>query len=75
MLDHVRPKKHELTVLLLGIALIYGVAIYGRKRNSDRKKVLFLKNVYDSPREKFSKRRTYSLDPFYQHYCDLNIRE
>ena len=47
------------------IALNYGVAIYVRRINSDRKKVLFLKSF---PREKFSKRRTYSLDPFYQHY-------
>ena len=54
-------------ILLLGIALIYEIAIYGRRINSDRKKVLFLKSFYDSPREKFSKRITYSLDPFYQH--------
>ena len=27
-----------------------------------------MKKFYDSPREKFFKRRTYSLDPFYQHY-------
>ena len=52
----------------LGIALIYGVAIYGRRINSNWKKVLFLKKFYDSPREKFSERRTYSFDPFYQHY-------
>ena len=51
-------------ILLLGVALIYGVAIYGRRKNCDKKKVLFLKNFYESPREKFSKRRTYSLDPF-----------
>ena len=54
-------------MLLLGIALIYGVAINGRRINSDGKKVLFLTNFYDNPREKFFKRRTYSLDPFYQH--------
>ena len=67
-------KKHWRlkNILLLGIALIYGVAIYGRRINSDRKKVLFLKNFYDSPREKFSKRRTYSLDPFYQHYLSCS---
>ena len=42
----------------------YGVAIYGRRVNSDKKKVFFF---YDSPPEKFSERRTYSVDPFYQH--------
>ena len=57
-----------MNILRLGFALISGVAIYGRRINSDRKKVLFLKNFHDSPREKFSKRRTYSLDPFYQQY-------
>jgi hypothetical protein len=54
-------------ILLLGIALIYRVAISGRRINSDGEKLLFLKKFYDSPREKFFKRRTYSIDPFYQH--------
>ena len=48
-------------ILLLGIALIYGVVIHGRR-------IIFFLHFYDSPREKFSKRKTYSLDPFYQHY-------
>ena len=63
-------KKHQRSknILLPGITLIYGVAIYGRRINSDQKKVLSLKNFHESPREKFSKRRTYFLDPFYQHY-------
>ena len=62
-------KKHwrVKNILLLALALIYGVAIYGRRKNSNRKKVLFVNNFFDSPREKSSKRRTYSLDPFYQH--------
>ena len=47
--------------------MIYGVAIYGRRINSDGKKLLFLRKIYECPREKFSKRKTYSLDPFYQH--------
>ena len=44
-------KKHWRlkNILLLGIALIYGVAISGRRINSVRKKVLFLKNFYYSP--------------------------
>ena len=37
--------------------------------NSDRKKVLFLKSFYDSPSKKFSKRRTYPLDPFLPTLC------
>ena len=63
-------KKHWRlkNTLLLGIASIYGVAIYGRRIDSKRKKVLFLTNFYDSHCAKFSKRRTYSLGPFYQHY-------
>ena len=57
-------KKHGRlkNILLLSIELIYGVAIKGRRINSERRKVFF--KFLDSPREKFSKRRTYSLDPF-----------
>ena len=36
-----------------------------KENNSDRK--IFFKFLY-SPLEKFTKRRTYFLDPFYQHY-------
>ena len=71
-------KKHwrMKNILLLGIVLIDRVTISGRRIYFERKKVLFLKNYLDSLREKFSDRRTYSLDPFYQHYlvnlCSLS---
>ena len=38
-------------ILLFGIALIVRVAISGRRINSEKKKVLFLKKFYDSLRE------------------------
>ena len=37
---------------------------FWKKNKFWRKESFFLKNFYDSPREKFSKRRTYSIDPF-----------
>ena len=48
-------------ILLLGYALNVKIAISGRKINFEIKKVHFLKKFYNSLREKFSERKTYSL--------------
>ena len=53
---------------LLVIALMYSVAIEGRRINSGRKKMILVNNFYNCNIEIFYKRISYYLDPFYQRY-------